>query len=123
MLADDHRNGDAGGTTLHHAAGVTTTLRLAPVPPNVILASGTSVVFEEVAERVKLPGRVSASPMVNVIVRIGVFSFVDCGAIAVMRWCKHYAVNRQSIQSEAINASIAHRNRDGGGTNLASQLV
>ena len=58
-------------------AGVMTTSRLAPVPPKVMLASGTNVVLEEAAARVKLAGCVSASPMVKVIGEVGVFSFVD----------------------------------------------
>ena len=59
------------------ATGVMTTFRLAPVPPKVMLAFGTSVVFDEVPESVKLPGGVSASPMVKAIGPVGVFSFVD----------------------------------------------
>ena len=59
------------------AAGVTTTLRLAPLPPKTILASGTSAAFEDVAESVKAPIAVSASPIVKAIAPVGVFSFVD----------------------------------------------
>src|SRR6187551_3949604 len=66
------------------AAGVSTTLRLAPLPLKAILASGTSAAFEEVPESVKAPIAVSASPIVNAIAPVGVFSFVDCAAIAVM---------------------------------------
>ena len=58
-------------------AGVMTTLRLAPVPPKVILAFGTSVVFDEAPESVRLLGCVSASPIVNAIAPVGVSSFVD----------------------------------------------
>ena len=58
-------------------AGVMTTSRLPPLPPKAILAFGTRVVFEEVAERVKLPGCVNASSMEKVIADVGVFSFVD----------------------------------------------
>src|SRR6186713_1340578 len=67
------------------AAGVMTTLRLAPVPPpKVMLAFGTNVTFDEVPETVNPVGCVSASPIVKAIGPVGVFSFVDCGAIAVM---------------------------------------
>src|SRR6187431_3140651 len=70
---------------LSPAAGVMTRLRLAPVPPpKVMLAFGTNVTFDEVPETVNPVGCVSASPMVNAIGEVGVFSFVDCGAIAVM---------------------------------------
>ena len=58
-------------------AGVMTTFRLAPVPPKVMLAFGTRVVFDELPASVKLPGGVSASPMVNAIGPVGVFSLVD----------------------------------------------
>ena len=37
---------------LSPATGVMTTLRSAPLPPKMILASGTNVAFDEVAERV-----------------------------------------------------------------------
>ena len=82
-------------------AGVMTTSRLAPLPPNVILASGTRVVFEEVAERVKPLGCVYASSMVNVIAEVGVFSFVDCGPIAVMVG----AVLTLTVKTKFIEAS------------------
>src|SRR6186997_2235022 len=59
------------------AAGVTTTLRLAPLPPKMILASGTSAVFDEVAESIRAPITVSASPIVKAIAPVGVPSFVD----------------------------------------------
>ncbi len=42
-----------------------------------MFASGTSVVFDELPASVKVPGGVSASPMVNAIGDVGVFSFVD----------------------------------------------
>ena len=58
-------------------AGVRTTVRLAPLPPNVMFASGTSAVFDELPASVKVPAGVSASPMVNAIAEVGVFSFVD----------------------------------------------
>ena len=63
---------------LSPAAGVMTTLRSAPVPPpKVMLAIGTNVAFEEVAESVNPLGGVSASPMVKAIAPVGVFSLVD----------------------------------------------
>src|SRR5687767_11980208 len=58
-------------------AGVMTTFRSAPVPPKVMLAFGTRVVFDELPASVKLPGGVSASAMVNAIGPVGVFSLVD----------------------------------------------
>ena len=58
-------------------AGVMTTVRLAPLPPNTMLASGTNAVFDELPATAKLPGVVSKSPTINAIGEVGVFSFVD----------------------------------------------
>ncbi len=58
-------------------AGVMTTVRLAPLPPKAMFASGTNAGFDELPASVKLPGGVSASPTVNAIAEVGVFSFVD----------------------------------------------
>ena len=58
-------------------AGVMTAVRPAPLPPKTILATGTSVASDEVAERVNAAGEVSASPTVNAIGPVGVSSFVD----------------------------------------------
>src|SRR5688500_19421152 len=68
---------------LSPAAGVMTTCLVAPFPPpKTMLALGTSVTLEEVAETVRPLGCVCASPMVNAIGSVGVFSLVDCGPIA-----------------------------------------
>ena len=50
---------------LWFAAGVTVTVRLAPEPPNVTFAFGTSAGLEEAAESNRLPAEVSASATVN----------------------------------------------------------
>jgi hypothetical protein len=47
------------------AAGVTVTVRFAPVPPNAMFPTGTSVVFVEPPLSVRLPGAVSRSPIVK----------------------------------------------------------
>src|SRR5438045_4484310 len=47
------------------AAGVTVTVRFAPLPPNVMLPFGTSVRFDEPPETVRADGAVSTSPTVN----------------------------------------------------------
>ena len=62
---------------LSPGAGVRTTLRSAPLPVKLMFASGTSVIFEEVPDIVKLPGSVSASPIVKGIGGVATFSFVD----------------------------------------------
>ena len=59
------------------ATGVMATVRFAPFPPKAMFASGTSAAFDELPASVKLPGGVSASPTVNAIAEVGVFSFVD----------------------------------------------
>ena len=46
------------------AAGVTVTVRLAPLPPKTTFAFGTSVGFDEVAESVRLATEVCASETV-----------------------------------------------------------
>jgi hypothetical protein len=66
------------------AAGVTVTVRLAPLPPNTTLALGTSVVFDELPDTVRLPAAVSTSPTVNAIAPVAVSSVVPCAAIAVI---------------------------------------
>src|SRR5918993_693652 len=68
---------------LSPAAGVMTTFLVAPFPPpKTMLAFGTSVTLEEVADMVRPLGCVCASPMVNAMGAVGVFSLVDCGPIA-----------------------------------------
>ena len=57
---------------LRPAAGVMTALRLAPLPPKTMLATGTSAAFEEAADRVNAFGEVCASPMVKAIGEVGV---------------------------------------------------
>ena len=52
------------------AAGVTVTVRLAPLPPNTIFAVGTSVVDEEDLASVRFAAAVSASPIVNGIAAV-----------------------------------------------------
>jgi hypothetical protein len=47
------------------AAGVTVTVRLAPLPPNTMLAFGTSVVLLDEPVTVSAPGSVWASPTVK----------------------------------------------------------
>ena len=47
------------------ATGVTVTVRLAPEPPNVTFAFGTSAWFDEEPVRVRLPAAVCASPIVT----------------------------------------------------------
>jgi len=57
---------------LRPAAGVITALRPVPLPPKTILATGTSVASDEVADNVNAPGAVSASPTVKAIGDVGV---------------------------------------------------
>ena len=54
------------------AAGVMTALRAAPLPPKTMLATGTSVALDEVADSVNAFGEVSVSPIVKAIGLVGV---------------------------------------------------
>ena len=54
-------------------AGVTVTVRFAPLPPNVMFAFGTSVVLLELPLSVRLLAAVSASPIVKAIAGVAVF--------------------------------------------------
>ena len=65
------------------AAGVTLTVRLAPLPPNTILAFGTSVWSDDAPERVRLPTAVSTSPTVNDMGGVAVSSTVVLFAMLV----------------------------------------
>ena len=47
------------------ASGVTVTVRFAPLPPNTMLALGTSAVFDDEPLTVRLPAAVCASLTVN----------------------------------------------------------
>src|SRR5688572_16384324 len=65
------------------AAGVTRTVRLAPLPPNTILAFGTSTRSDDAPERVRLAALVSASPIVNGIGGVAVSSTIVLFAMLV----------------------------------------
>src|SRR6266487_1481966 len=58
-------------------AGVTVTVRVAPLPPNAMLFSGTSVGFDEVPLSVRFFSGVSASFTVNGIAAVAVFTVVS----------------------------------------------
>src|SRR5690349_19658662 len=58
-------------------AGVTVTVRLLPLPPKTTLFVGTSMGFEDVLPKVRLPAGVCASLTVNAIAAVGVFTNVD----------------------------------------------
>jgi len=66
------------------AAGVTVTVRLAPEPPNIIFAVGTSVVDDEVPETVRLAAAVSTSPIVNGIAAVAWPDVTDWAPMAVI---------------------------------------
>src|SRR5437867_5687772 len=59
------------------AAGLTVTVRFDPDPPKTMLLVGTSVALDEPLLNVRLPTGVSASPIVNGIAAVGVFTVVD----------------------------------------------
>src|SRR6266511_3277723 len=57
-------------------AGVTVTVRLAPLPPKTMLPLGASVGVDELPLTVKLPAAVSASPTVKLIAPVGASSLM-----------------------------------------------
>ncbi len=59
------------------AAGVTVTVRFAPLPPSTMFALGTSDVLLEVAVTVKLPAAVSTSPTVKARAEVAVSSLMN----------------------------------------------
>ena len=59
------------------APGVMVTVRLAPLPPKEILATGINAVLLDEAESVRLATGVSVSPTVKGMAAVGVFSNVD----------------------------------------------
>ena len=63
------------------AAGVTRTVRFAPLPPNTILPFGTIVRLDDVPETVRPVAAVSTSPIVNEIGGVAVSSTVVAFAI------------------------------------------
>ncbi len=71
-----HLQGD-GGRTDPLAAGVTVTVRFAPLPPSTMFALGTSDVLLEVAVTVKLPAAVSTSPTVKARAEVAVSSLMN----------------------------------------------
>ncbi len=81
-----------------------TTLRLASVPPNTMLASATSVASEDVPESVRLPAGVSGSPMVKAIAAVGIFSSVLWGPIALMVGGSFTALTVNTNVTEASRA-------------------
>src|SRR5216117_3067911 len=59
------------------AAGIRVTVRLGPLPPKTMFASGTKPGLDERPLTVKLPAGVSKSPMENGMAAVGVSSLVD----------------------------------------------
>jgi hypothetical protein len=84
------------------AAGVTVTVRFAPVPPNTIFAFGTNVVSLDEPLNVSVPAAVSKSPTVNEIALVAVSSFVDCAAISLIVGASLTAVTVNTNVSEDV---------------------
>jgi len=66
------------------AAGVTVTVRFAPLPPRTMFAVGTRVVEEEVFVRVRFAAEVCASPIVNGIAAVAWPEVTVCAPIEEM---------------------------------------
>src|SRR3989442_10378624 len=58
------------------AAGLTVTVRLAPLPPKTMLLVGTSVAFDEFLLNVRLPTGVSTSPTVKLNGPVELFTLI-----------------------------------------------
>jgi hypothetical protein len=65
-------------------AGVTVTVRFAPLPPNTIFPFGTSVVLFELPLTVRLPAAVSTSPTVKLRGPVVPFRAIDWFAMSVI---------------------------------------
>src|SRR3989441_505548 len=63
------------------SAGVTVTVPLAPEPPKMMPATGTSVGLEDAPETIRLPAAVWASPIVKAIGAVAVFWAVERSAM------------------------------------------
>ena len=85
------------------AAGVTVTVREAALPPSTMFATGTSDVFEEPTESVRLPAAVCASPTVNAIAPVLVSSATDRLAISEMVGAVFTLLTDRVNESLALN--------------------
>ena len=84
-----HRDRDRGRPEWF-AAGVTVTVRLAPVPPNTMFAFGTRAVFDELPVTIRLAAAVSTSPTVK--------ASAPVVAVLVDRLVGDVADRRQDVQ-------------------------
>ena len=103
------------------AAGVTVTVRLAPLPPNAMFPFGTNVVFDELPLTVKLPAAVSASPTVKPIPAVAVSSLVVWLAMLVIVGAVLVDVDRQLKTRGRAQRPVAHRHRDVGNAVLVGR--
>ena len=100
------------------AAGVTVTVRLAPLPPSTTFASGTRVVFDDARVTVRLPAAVSASPIVNAIGPVDVSSFVVRSAMSDTVGAVLVLVTVSKKVSLRTRCAIVDRDGDGGRAGL-----
>src|ERR1043166_3488386 len=71
-------------TPLWLAAGITVTVRLAPLPPNTMLLVGTSAGLEEPLLKVRPPALLSPSPSVKFSASVAVSSSIVWSAMPVI---------------------------------------
>ena len=86
------------------AAGVTVTVRDEPLPPRMMLPSGTSAGLDEVAVTTRLAAAVSRSPTVKAIAPVDVSSFVIRSAISAIVGPSFTAVTVSRNGSLAVSA-------------------
>ncbi len=86
------------------AAGVRVTVRLAPVPPRTMLATGTRAVLDDVLVSVRLPAAVSTSPTVKGTAGVGVSSLTVRLAMLEMVGTSFTGVTVRTNSSKALAA-------------------
>ena len=80
-------------------------VRLAPLPPSVMFAFGTSVVFDEVAVTVRDAAGVSTSPTVKAIFPVAISSAVVLSVLSLMVGRSFTAVTVNTKVSLAVPVS------------------
>ena len=84
------------------ATGVTVKLRLAPLPPKTMFATGTMDGLDDAADTVKLATAVSLSPTVKAMASVLVAASTDWSAIALIVGAVFGAVTVTTNESDAV---------------------
>ena len=106
------RDGDRGRPELV-AAGVTVTVRLAPLPPNTMFAFGTGRVRRTAADH-QVPAAVSTSPTVNASAAVFPSSMIVWSAMSLIVGRSFAAVTVTGTCPGRAAVRVGHRDRDRG---------